>query len=76
MKGKGLELLIGQLIYYGDNEVMIKLKPLWACRDSNGVHPKYKSIFQEINQLISWKNAVFWDVMLCGSCKNECFGGT
>jgi hypothetical protein len=19
---------------------------------------------------------VFWDVMLCGSCKNQCFGGT
>jgi hypothetical protein len=21
------------------------------------------------------KNAVFWDVMHCGSCKNQCFGG-
>jgi hypothetical protein len=22
------------------------------------------------------KNAVFWDVRLCSSCKNRCFGGT
>jgi hypothetical protein len=22
------------------------------------------------------KNAVFWDVTLCGSCENRCFGGT
>jgi hypothetical protein len=22
------------------------------------------------------KNTVFWDVMLCGSCKNQHFGGT
>jgi hypothetical protein len=22
------------------------------------------------------KNAVFWDVTLCGSCKNQRFGGT
>jgi hypothetical protein len=22
------------------------------------------------------KNAVFWDIMPCGSCKNRCFGGT
>jgi thioredoxin-related protein len=22
------------------------------------------------------KNAIFWDVTLCGSCKNRCFGGT
>jgi hypothetical protein len=25
---------------------------------------------------IYMKNAVFWDVMLCGSCKNRRFGGT
>jgi hypothetical protein len=22
------------------------------------------------------KNAVFWDITPCGSCKNRCFGGT
>jgi hypothetical protein len=22
------------------------------------------------------KNVVFWDVTPCGSCKNQCFGGT
>jgi hypothetical protein len=25
---------------------------------------------------LKMKNAVFWDVMSCGSCKNRCFGGT
>jgi hypothetical protein len=25
---------------------------------------------------MSIKNGVFWDVMLCGSCKNRRFGGT
>jgi hypothetical protein len=23
----------------------------------------------------NFKNAVFWDVMPCDSCKNRCFGG-
>jgi hypothetical protein len=22
------------------------------------------------------KNAIFWDIMPCSSCKNRCFGGT
>jgi hypothetical protein len=26
--------------------------------------------------LLTVKNAVFWDVTPCGSCKNQCFGGT
>jgi hypothetical protein len=25
---------------------------------------------------VNMKNAVFWDVMSCRSCKNRCFGGT
>jgi hypothetical protein len=25
---------------------------------------------------VTMKNGVFWDVTLCGSCKNRCFGGT
>jgi hypothetical protein len=25
---------------------------------------------------VTMRNAVFWVVMLCGSCKNQCFGGT
>jgi hypothetical protein len=24
---------------------------------------------------VTMKNIVFWDVALCGSCKNRCFGG-
>jgi hypothetical protein len=25
---------------------------------------------------VTMKNAIFWDVMLCGSCKNQRFRGT
>jgi hypothetical protein len=30
----------------------------------------------EVFMEATMKNAVFWDVMPCGSCKNQCFGGT
>jgi hypothetical protein len=30
----------------------------------------------EVFMAVTMKNAIFWDVMLCGSCKNQRFGGT
>jgi hypothetical protein len=30
----------------------------------------------EVFMAVIMKNVVFWDVMLFGSCKNRCFGGT
>jgi hypothetical protein len=30
----------------------------------------------EVFTAVTMKNAVFWDVMPCGSCKNRRFGGT
>jgi hypothetical protein len=30
----------------------------------------------EVFAAVNMKNAVFWDVTLCGSCKNRRFGGT
>jgi hypothetical protein len=30
----------------------------------------------EVSIAVTMKNAVFWDVMPYGSCKNRCFGGT
>jgi hypothetical protein len=30
----------------------------------------------EVFTVVIMKNAVFWDVMPCGSCKNRRFGGT
>jgi hypothetical protein len=29
----------------------------------------------EVFMMVTMKNAVFWDVTPCGSCKNQCFGG-
>jgi hypothetical protein len=26
--------------------------------------------------MVTMKNAIFWDVTLCASCKNRCFRGT
>jgi hypothetical protein len=40
----------------------------------------FMSIFNLSSKILSnsnkMKNGVFWDVTLCGSCKNPCFGGT
>jgi hypothetical protein len=30
----------------------------------------------EVFTALTMKNAILWDVMLCGSCKNRRFGGT
>jgi hypothetical protein len=30
----------------------------------------------EVCMAVTVMNAVSWDVMLCGSCKNQCAGGT
>jgi hypothetical protein len=30
----------------------------------------------EVSMVVTIKNAIFWDVMLCGSCRSRRFGGT
>jgi hypothetical protein len=36
----------------------------------------YGSDWWEVSYNILIKNAIFWDVMPCGSCENRCFRGT
>jgi hypothetical protein len=36
----------------------------------------YKNVRFEVSTAVTMKNGVFWDVMLCGSCKNRRFGRT
>jgi hypothetical protein len=40
---------------------------LWEC----WLHVRFR-----VFMAVTMKNAVFWDVTLCGSCKNRRFGGT
>jgi uncharacterized protein with PIN domain len=35
----------------------------------------YIQVMFEVFMAVTKKNAVFWDVTPCGSCKNRCFGG-
>jgi hypothetical protein len=62
------------------------LKAKWSIRKSNlrkVVHglihifhrPRYGFLWFEVFMAMSMKNAVFWDVTTCGSCKNRRFGG-
>jgi hypothetical protein len=30
----------------------------------------------EVFTAVTMKNVIFWDVTLCSSCNNRCFGGT
>jgi hypothetical protein len=50
------------------------------AKESNYVH--YQRVFSsvlvvrfEVFTAVTMNNAVFWDVMACGSCKNRCFKG-
>jgi hypothetical protein len=36
----------------------------------------YSSVKFEVFTVVTMKNAVFWDVTPCGSCKNQCFRET
>jgi hypothetical protein len=36
----------------------------------------HRNIHKHTWTAVTIKNAIFWDVMACGSCKNRCFGGT
>jgi hypothetical protein len=42
--------------------------------------PRCEEIFLDIRfevfTAVTVKNGVFWDVMLCGSCKNRCYVGS
>jgi hypothetical protein len=43
----------------------------------SGYQPKLIcSLRFEVFTAVTTKNDIFWDVTLCGSCKNLCFGGT
>jgi hypothetical protein len=41
---------------------------------SENVKPTFKVRF-EVFIVVTMKNAILWDVTLCGSCKNQRFGG-
>jgi hypothetical protein len=41
-----------------------------ACIPSIGAH-----MLIDILNNSYWKNAIFWDVTSCGSCKSRCFRG-
>jgi hypothetical protein len=44
---------------------------------SYGVLKEYCNYVRfEVFMAVTMKNAVFWDVMPCGCCKNRRFGGT
>jgi hypothetical protein len=53
--------LLLELVFYVSMEI-----------EWNQVHYLRSEVFTEVTM----KNSVFWDVMLCGSCKNRSFGGT
>jgi hypothetical protein len=46
-----------------------------ANETSLAIELKYKVRF-DVFTAMTMKNGVFWDVALCGSCKNRLFGGT
>jgi hypothetical protein len=35
----------------------------------------YTCVRFEVFTVVNMKNAIFWDITLCGSCKNRSFGG-
>jgi hypothetical protein len=49
----------------------------WSKRDFEGcIHEQSRHLRFEVFMAVTMKNGVFWDVTLCGSCKNRSFGGT
>jgi hypothetical protein len=51
---------------------------LKACLDMKIVLRLYWFLYvrSEVFKVVTMKNVIFWDVMLCGPCKNRRFGGT
>jgi hypothetical protein len=49
---------------------------LCVCGSKHAFKNSSKYVRFEVFMAVSMKNAVFWDVTSCGSCKNRCFGGT
>jgi hypothetical protein len=40
------------------------------------MNSRNKNVRFEVFMVVTKKNTVFWDVSLCGSCRNRRFGGT
>jgi hypothetical protein len=55
-------------------EIKRRLNSGNACY--NSVQKLLFSVRFEVFTAVTMKNDVFWDVTPCGSCKNQCFGGT
>jgi hypothetical protein len=55
----------------------MQLLRLVLSKGHNRVTPSYQKtdtdLRVEVFTAMTVNNAVFWDVMLCGSCKNRCF---
>jgi hypothetical protein len=68
------DLLAQQCQYLEENQCIFLLYYLMTksvTEQNMKVHVKF-----EVFMVVTMKNAVFWDVMPCGSCKNQRFGGT
>jgi hypothetical protein len=50
---------------------------IWVCKYIIYYESKVGNDFErfEVFMAVTLKNAVFWDVTPCGSCKNRRFGG-
>jgi hypothetical protein len=46
------------------------------CKDFSLQEHRTVCVRFEVFTTVTMKNGVFWDVTLCGSCKNRRFGGT
>jgi hypothetical protein len=77
--------------YGGDTcEMLVFTRPAWCHMKTSNPTTQFLSERQkayayvinwynvrfEVFTVVIMKNAVFWDVVLYGSCKNRCFGGT
>jgi hypothetical protein len=56
---------------------LIQYSPSVIARDQNSKDEgKFSFVRFEVFKAVTMKNAVFWDVTPCGSCKNRRFGGS
>jgi hypothetical protein len=64
-------------VVYIVNKLALKDFLFWGINNLFIPHRKhYLSVRVEVFTAVTMKNGVFWDVTLCGSCKNRRFGGT
>jgi hypothetical protein len=60
-----------QHVTTAQKQLLIALCKVGCCR----LKP-FQNVRFEVLMAVTMKNAIFWDVMLCSSCKNQRFGGT